>query len=117
MLVDVTAVAVFLIIGNIAFRHFDPFLTLTQRILKIAAILAITALVSYFFGRAGVMVAFVLAVLPVIYIHGIWLPRRGVNGWTGEPKERYYELRGWKEKGKDLADLPRKNIFTAKTQK
>lgn len=22
---------------------------------------------------------------PVIYIHGIWLPRHGVKGWTGEP--------------------------------
>jgi hypothetical protein len=24
-----------------------------------------------------------------------WLPKQGVNGWTGEPKEKYYQLRGW----------------------
>ena len=25
-----------------------------------------------------------------------WLPRNGINGWTGKPKARYYQLRGWK---------------------
>lgn len=34
--------------------------------------------------------------LPVIYVHGVWLPRHGVNGWTAEPREKYYALRGWK---------------------
>jgi hypothetical protein len=34
--------------------------------------------------------------LPVVYIHAWWLPSKGVNGWTGEPKEKYYALRGWK---------------------
>ena len=24
-----------------------------------------------------------------------WLLKQGVNGWTGEPKEKYYQLRGW----------------------
>jgi hypothetical protein len=37
-----------------------------------------------------------LALLAVI-VHGFWLPwRHGINGWTGEPKEKYYALRGWK---------------------
>ena len=35
-------------------------------------------------------------------IHGWWLPRQGINGFTGEPKEKYYALRGWK------ADLVRR---------
>jgi len=30
-----------------------------------------------------------------LIVHGWWLPRNGINGWTGEPKARYYELRGW----------------------
>jgi hypothetical protein len=25
-----------------------------------------------------------------------WLPKHGINGLTGEPKDKYYELRGWK---------------------
>jgi hypothetical protein len=46
-------------------------------------------------GTSHLIVAFAIAALPVIYIHGIWLPRHGVNGWTGEPREKYYALRGW----------------------
>jgi hypothetical protein len=35
-------------------------------------------------------------VLPIIYIHGYILPRKyGINGWTGEPKSKYYKFRGW----------------------
>jgi predicted small integral membrane protein len=26
------------------------------------------------------------------YVHLVWLPQRGINGWTGEPRERYLEL-------------------------
>jgi hypothetical protein len=31
----------------------------------------------------------------VLYIHIVWLKQKGINGWTGEPKSKYYELRGW----------------------
>jgi hypothetical protein len=23
------------------------------------------------------------------------LPKKGINGWTGEPKSKYYDFRGW----------------------
>lgn len=95
MWVDVAVMAVFLIVGNVVFRHFEPMASMTRRVLKVVATLAITAAVSYFFGRKGVIVAFGVALLPVVYIHAIWLPRHGVNGWTGEPKAKYYALRGW----------------------
>ncbi len=32
----------------------------------------------------------------VSIIHAWWLPKHGINGLTGEPKDKYYELRGWK---------------------
>ena len=56
---------------------------------------AVTAIVSHYLGRAGVLIGLGIVMLPVIYIHGIWLPRHGVNGWTAEPREKYYALRGW----------------------
>ena len=31
----------------------------------------------------------------VLVVHGWWLPRNGINGWTGEPQARYYAFRGW----------------------
>jgi hypothetical protein len=95
MLLDVTIMAVFLLFGNIAFRRFDPHLPWWKRVLKTTLILAATALISHYFGHRGVIVAFAIAMLPVVYIHAIWLPRHGVNGWTAEPRDKYYALRGW----------------------
>jgi hypothetical protein len=58
---------------------------LWRRLLKIFVIVTITAVISYY---SGVIIAIGIAMLPVIYIHGIWLPRRhGVNGRTGKPRE------------------------------
>ena len=95
MFLDVALVAVLLVFGNIAFRHFEPMMPLWRRVAKISLILVVTAVISYLFGRTGVIIAMGVALLPIIYIHAIWLPRQGVNGWTGEPKERYHALRGW----------------------
>lgn len=92
---DLAAVAVVLAVGNVAFQHFEPRMPFWRRLVKALAVLVVTALISRYFGRAGVVVAFGLAMLPVIYIHAIWLPRHGVNGWTGEPREKYHALRGW----------------------
>ena len=95
MLVELGVVAAVLALGNIAFRHFEPQTPVWRRLLKAAIIIGLTAAISYFFGRTGVIAAGVLAALPVIYIHAIWLPRHGVNGWTGEPRAKYHALRGW----------------------
>ncbi len=95
MLLDVAAAAVLLTVGNILFRHFEPRMPLWRRALKAAVALVLTAAVSFYFGRRGVLLAAGLALLPLIYIHAIWLPRHGVNGWTGEPREKYHALRGW----------------------
>jgi hypothetical protein len=87
--------AAVLVIGNVKFKHFEPRMPLWRHLLKATVALAATSIISYYFGRTGVIVAFVVAALPVIYVHGIWLPRHGVNGWTGEPREKYHALRGW----------------------
>jgi hypothetical protein len=87
--------AAVLVFGNIKFRHFDPFQPLWRRLLKSFVALAITVAVSRYFGKIGVVLWFLVVALPVIYVHGFWLPRHGVNGWTGEPREKYYALKGW----------------------
>jgi hypothetical protein len=54
------------------------------------------AALTYYAGRL-VSYSILLAMsLWGVYIHAVWLPRNGVNGWTGEPRERYYQLRGIK---------------------
>ena len=32
------------------------------------------------------------AIVGAGHLHLRWLPSHGINGWTGEPKEKYYEL-------------------------
>lgn len=95
MILDVATAAVLLAIGNIMFWRFEPQKPLWRRLLKVFAALLITVAISYYFGRIGVVIAFGIAAIPVIYVHAIWLPRNGVNGLTGEPRDKYYALRGW----------------------
>jgi hypothetical protein len=95
MLFDVTLVAVLLAVGNVAFLRFDPNKPWWRRLLKSLLILAITTAISHYFGRTGVLVAIGIALLPLIYVHAIWLPRHGINGLTAEPRDKYYALRGW----------------------
>ena len=95
MLLDVGVTAVLLVFGNVLFRHFEPRMPWWRRVVKVGVILALTAVISHYLGRTGVIIAFGMALLPAIYIHAIWLPRHGVNGWTAEPRAKYYALRGW----------------------
>jgi len=86
--------ALLLAVGNIFFWRFDPRQPFWRRTLKIIVTLAVTAVVTRYFGTIGVIVWFAIVILPIVYIHGIWLPRHGVNGWTAEPRDKYHVLRG-----------------------
>ena len=37
--------------------------------------------------------------LVVVYLHAVWLPSKGINGWTGEPRDKYLELVGGTAEG------------------
>jgi len=95
MLLALVVMAVFLALGNIVFWRFDPRQPLRRRMLKVVVALAVTAAVSHYFGWIGVLIWFVALLLPLVYIHAIWLPSHGINGWTAEPREKYHQLRGW----------------------
>ena len=85
-------------VGNIYLGHFESGRPRWVRVVKmvIGGVVAVT--VSATFGRGGFFVMLGLLGIMVLVIHGWWLPRRGINGWTAEPRERYYALRGWKLK-------------------
>jgi hypothetical protein len=100
MLQDLAIMAAFLVFGNWRFYRFDPFQPAWRRVLKVVLALAASAVVSYYFGTKGVLVLLSLFLLPLVYVHGYWLPKNGVNGWTAEPREKYYALRGWTQEGR-----------------
>jgi hypothetical protein len=92
---EISIVTFFFLLGHIFMGHFEERSPKWRKLAKYFATLAIIITLSIFFGRAVAFIVLGVALLPVIYIHGVVLPKKGINGWTGEPKSRYYDFRGW----------------------
>jgi hypothetical protein len=81
-------------VGNIVFGHFQAHKPTWQRLLKLLGFLAVTLTLSASVGRVWAMGLLGVLFVVAAYVHLVWLPRNGVNGFTGEPRQRYYELIG-----------------------
>lgn len=92
---EVAVVAVIFAVGNIVFGHFEERTPRWRRLLKFLVFIAIVTGLSALLGRAWAFGFLGLMSLAVVYVHAIWLPSKGINGWTGEPRDKYFELRGW----------------------
>ena len=85
-------------LGTIMVGHFEEGAPKWRRVLKLVLINLITVFISATFGRVWSFGLLGLLFAAVLVIHLWWLPKQGSNGWTGEPREKYYALRGWKKK-------------------
>ncbi len=65
--------------------------------LKVAIVLGVVLTLSATVGRAWAFGVLAIPLLGAFVAHVWWLPKHGINGWTGEPKERYYEHIGYKK--------------------
>jgi hypothetical protein len=96
MCLEIAVVASVFALGNILFGHFEERTPKWKRVAKFFVFIGITAAISATAGRGWFFAIFgALMILPLA-VHLWWLPCHGINGWTAEPKEKYYELRGWK---------------------
>lgn len=82
-------------VGTIVLGHFEEGAPKWRRVLKLITINAVAVLLSATLGRAWTFGLLGLMLAAVLVIHLWWLPKHGINGWTGEPREKYYKLRGW----------------------
>jgi hypothetical protein len=82
-------------LGSIFFGHFEEHTPKFRRVLKLVLLNVVVVLISKYLGRPWSFGFLGLLVLFSAYIHAIWLPGKGINGLTGEPKEKYYQLKGW----------------------
>jgi asparagine N-glycosylation enzyme membrane subunit Stt3 len=92
---DIAVVTLFFLLGHIYFGHFEERSPKWRKVLKYIVTMAIVLTISVYAGRVYAFGLLALGLIPVIYIHGVLLPRKGINGWTGEPKGKYYDFRGW----------------------
>ncbi len=93
---EIAIVSIIYALGNIAFGQFEEQTPKWRRVGKyILTLLIITAL-SFYYGRTVAIIVLGIFFLPVLYIHIYYLPKKkGINGWTGEPKSKYYDFRKW----------------------
>jgi hypothetical protein len=91
-------------VGNILMARWAEGVPKWRRIAKAIFFAGLSVLISATAGRGWFFVFLGVMLALVTLIHVWWLPKKGINGWTAEPRERYYALRGWKwppERGND----------------
>lgn len=97
---DVAIAAIFLMPGHLFFGRFVEHNPRWRRLLKSLLGLVLVVGTSVVAGRVWMSVVLGAIVLGVLVVHGWWLPRKGVNGWTAEPRDRYYEIIGLDSAGR-----------------
>jgi hypothetical protein len=93
---EVAIITTIFAVGNILFGHFEEGTPKWRRVTKLFLFVGLIILITETLGRLWFYVFLAAISLAVLMIHAWWLPKHGINGWTGEPKEKYYRLRGWK---------------------
>ena len=99
---DVTIVMTFLMLGHLCFGRSVEYQSRWRRLLKSLVGVAVLVGASVWAGRVWIYALLGLIAAVVLIVHGWWLPRKGVNGWTAEPRDRYYALMGLDPTGKRL---------------
>ena len=102
---EIAVVNIYFLLGNIFMGHFEERGSPWKKLFKYLLTLLLILAVSLFFGRTVAMITLAVFLVPVVYVHAVLLPKKGINGWTGEPKSKYYDFRGWD-----------KNIFSDTSQ-
>jgi hypothetical protein len=93
---EIAIVSIIYALGNILMGQLEEQTPKFRRVSKYLLTILVICLISVYFGRTLSMSLLSLFIIPFIYFHGYYLPKKkGINGWTGEPKRKYYEFRKW----------------------
>ncbi len=93
---EIAVVSIIYALGNKLMGHFEERTNKIRRVGKYLLTIIVVCIISVYFGRLVAMIALSLFIFPLLYIHAYYLPiKKGINGWTGEPKSKYYEFRNW----------------------
>jgi asparagine N-glycosylation enzyme membrane subunit Stt3 len=93
---EIAIVSIIYALGNMVMGHFEERTPKIRRVGKYLLTLLLICGISVFWGRTMAMILLASFSIPVLYVHAYYLPKKkGINGWTGEPKSKYYEFRKW----------------------
>src|SRR5258706_10822878 len=90
---EIAIVSIIYALGNITFGQFEEQTPKWRRAGKYILTLIIITTLSVYCSRIVAMVVLGSFIVPFLYIHGYYLPKKkGINGWIGEPKTKYYDF-------------------------
>ena len=95
---ELALISTLVVIGMIFFGHFEEMTPKWKRLLKFVIYTTLLCFISYYFGRQWFYISLGIMLFFVIIVHAWWLPKKGINGLTGEPRDKYYEFRGWSKR-------------------
>ena len=80
--------------GSILFGHFEQHKPAWRRLLKPVIFLAVLIPLAQTVGRSWAYGVLALLFSAAGSYHFWWLSKHGINGWTGEPRDKFLELVG-----------------------
>lgn len=89
---DVAVVMTVFAIGGILFGRFEEHKPRWRRLLKVVLVTAVVLALATMVGRAWAYGPLAVPLIGAAWVHLVWLPKHGINGWTAEPREKYLEL-------------------------
>ena len=89
---DVAVVMTIFAIGNVLFGRFEDHKPRARRVLKVVLVTAIIVGIAQTAGRVWAYGVMMVPLAVAAWVHLVWLPRHGINGWTAEPRDKYLEL-------------------------
>lgn len=93
--VSLTEILIVLTIASLAyfvvFNKFEKHVQMQRRITKLVILVGVLAILGITFGRFAFWGVIALMTIGQVYLHGVYFPKHGVNGWTAEPYDKYLE--------------------------
>ena len=95
MFFDLFLASTLFALGCIVFGHFEAHTPLPRRLARLTILLALTALVSWGLERPWSLI-WIVGVFGIgTGFHVWWCRKHGIGIFSAEPREKYYQLRGW----------------------
>jgi len=94
MWMTIAITAMIFAVGNILFGHFEERTPKWRRVIKVFLVTGFVGSIAWKFGAFWGLAPVGLMLVAFVIVHLWWLPSKGINGLTGEPRDKYYALRG-----------------------